>query len=126
MTTKYGVYKCNICGNIVEVLHSGKGELVCCGEPMKLMEEQTAEQANEKHVPVVEEMAEGIKVVIGSTLHPMEEKHYIEWIQVITDQGAYKKFLHPGDKPEAVFEKVKNWKKVREYCNIHGLWKFEK
>ena len=78
MAEKYEIYKCNICENIVEVLHGGKGELVCCGEPMELMEEQTAEQANEKHVPVVEKTEKGIKVVVGSTLHPMEEKHYIE------------------------------------------------
>jgi len=126
MATKYEIYKCEVCGNIVEVLHGGKGELVCCGKPMKLMEEQTAEQVYEKHVPVVEKTAEGIKTVVGSTLHPMEEKHYIEWIQLITDQGASKKFLKPGDKPEAIFKDVQDWKKVREYCNIHGLWKFEK
>lgn len=126
MAQLYEIYKCDICGNIVEVLHGGKGELVCCGEPMKLMEEQTAEQVYEKHVPVVEETDSGIKAVVGSTLHPMEEKHYIEWIQVITNQGACKKFLKPGDKPEAIFSDVQEWKKVREYCNIHGLWKFEK
>ncbi len=126
MAQLYEIYKCDICGNIVEVLHGGKGELLCCGEPMKLMEEQTAEQVYEKHVPVVEETDSGIKAVVGSTLHPMEEKHYIEWIQVITNQGACKKFLKPGDKPEAIFSDVQEWKKVREYCNIHGLWKFEK
>jgi len=126
MAVKYEIYKCDICGNVVEVLHGGKGELVCCGKPMKLMEEQTAEQVYEKHVPVVEKIAKGIKTVVGSTLHPMEEKHYIEWIQVITDQGACKKFLKPGDKPEAIFKGVQDWEKVREYCNIHGLWKFEK
>ncbi len=126
MAKLYEIYKCDICGNVVEVLHGGKGELLCCGEPMKLMEEQTAEQVYEKHVPVVEETDSGIKAVVGSTLHPMEEKHYIEWIQVITNQGACKKFLKPGDKPEAIFSDVQEWKKVREYCNIHGLWKFEK
>lgn len=126
MAAKHEIYKCDICKNVIEILHGGKGELVCCGEPMKLMEEQTAEQTYEKHVPVVEETADGIKAVVGSTLHPMEEKHYIEWIQVITEQGACKKFLNPGDAPEAIFENLKEWKKVREYCNIHGLWKFEK
>lgn len=125
MVKQYEIYKCDICGNIVEVLHGGKGELICCGEPMKLMEEQTAEQANEKHVPVVEETENGVKVVVGSTPHPMEEKHYIEWIQVITDKGSCKKFLQPGDAPEAEFEDVKGLKKVREYCNIHKLWKYE-
>jgi superoxide reductase len=126
MAQKYEIYKCEICGNVVEVLHGGKGELVCCGEPMKLLEEQTAEQAYEKHVPVVEDTPHGIKAKVGSVPHPMEEKHYIEWIQVITDKGACKKFLKPGDAPEAIFEDVKGWKKVREYCNIHGLWKFDK
>jgi superoxide reductase len=126
MTQKYEVYKCEICGNVVEVLHSGQGELVCCGQPMRLLEEQTAEQAKEKHVPVIEETAEGIRVKVGSVPHPMEEKHYIEWIEVITDQGAGKKFLKPGDTPEAEFEDVQGLQKVREYCNIHNLWKYEK
>ncbi len=125
MAKQYEIYKCDICGNVVEVLHGGKGELVCCGEPMKLLEEQTAEQAKEKHVPVVEKTEKGIKVVVGSTLHPMEDKHYIEWIQIITDQGACKKFLKPNDAPEAEFEDVKGLKKVREYCNVHALWKYE-
>lgn len=125
MAQKYEIYKCEICGNIVEVLHGGKGELVCCGEPMKLMPEQTAEQVYEKHVPVVEKTDDGIKVKVGSVPHPMEEKHYIEWIQVITNQGACKTFLKPGDAPEATFKEIKEWIKIREYCNIHGLWKFE-
>ncbi len=126
MTQKYEVYKCELCGNVVEVLHSGKGELVCCGQPMRLLEEQTAEQAKEKHVPVIEETAEGIRVKVGSVPHPMEEKHYIEWIEIITNQGTCKKFLKPGDTPEAEFEEVQGLQKVREYCNIHNLWKYEK
>ncbi|MDD3538784.1 MAG: desulfoferrodoxin [Atribacterota bacterium] len=126
MTQKYEIYKCELCGNVVEVLHSGQGELVCCGQPMRLLEEQTAEQAKEKHVPVIEETAEGIRVKVGSVPHPMEEKHYIEWIEVITDQGSGKKFLKPGDTPEAEFEDVQGLQKVREYCNIHNLWKYEK
>jgi len=125
MAEKYEIYKCDICGNIIEVLHGGKGELVCCGEPMELMKEQTAEQATEKHVPVVQKTENGIKVTVGSTLHPMEEKHYIEWIQVITDKGSCKKFLKPGDPPEAEFKDAEGIKKVREYCNIHKLWKYE-
>ena len=126
MTQKYEIYKCELCGNVVEVLHSGKGELVCCGQPMRLLEEQTAEQAKEKHVPVIEETANGIKVKVGSVPHPMEEKHYIEWIEIITNQGTCKKFLKPGDTPEAEFEEVQGLQKVREYCNIHNLWKYEK
>jgi len=125
MAQQYEIYKCEICGNIVEVLHGGKGELVCCGEPMILMEEQTAEQVYEKHVPVVEKTENGIKVKVGSVPHPMEEKHYIEWIQVITDKGACRKFLHPGDAPEAEFIDIEGLQRVREYCNIHHLWKYE-
>ena len=125
MTQQYEIYKCEICGNIVEVLHGGKGELVCCGEPMVLMEEQTAEQVHEKHVPVVEKTEKGIRVKVGSVPHPMEEKHYIEWIQVITDKGSCRKFLKPGDAPEAEFVDIEGLQKVREYCNIHLLWKYE-
>lgn len=126
MAKLYEIYKCEICGNIVELLHGGKGELVCCGEPMKLLEEQTEEQGKEKHVPVIEETKDGIRVKIGSVPHPMEEKHHIEWIQVITDKGACKKFLQAGDAPEAEFKDVEGIKKVREYCNVHSLWKYEK
>jgi superoxide reductase len=126
MTKRLEVYKCEICGNIVEVLHEGKGALVCCGEEMKLMEEQTdeqtANQTTEKHVPIIEKIPSGIKAVVGSTLHPMEEKHYIEWIEVVTEKGASRKFLKPGDKPEALFKDVEGLEKIREYCNIHGLW----
>ena len=122
MTKKLEVYKCEICGNIVEVLHQGEGALVCCGQEMKLMEEQTADQTTEKHVPVMEKISSGIKAVVGSTLHPMEEKHYIEWIEVISKRGASRKFLMPGDKPESLFKDIEGLEKIREYCNIHGLW----
>ncbi|MCX6664744.1 MAG: desulfoferrodoxin [Euryarchaeota archaeon] len=97
------IYKCAICGNIVEVLHAGDGELVCCGQPMNLMKENTVDASKEKHVPVIEQTPTGIKVKVGVVPHPMEEKHYIEWIQVILDGTAYRKFLKPGEKPEAVF-----------------------
>ncbi len=122
MTEKLQIYKCEICGNIVEVLHSGKGELVCCGQPMKLVEAKTADSSTEKHVPVVTKEAEGYRVIVGSTLHPMEEKHYIEWIELIVDGIAYRQFLNPGDKPEAFFKVSGKNVKVREYCNVHGLW----
>jgi superoxide reductase len=128
MAEKLEIYKCEICGNIVEVLHGGKGQLVCCNQPMSLMEEQTAEMAKEKHVPVIEKNGTDVRVYVGSTLHPMEEKHYIEWIQVITADGklSLRKFLQPGDEPQAVFHLCKNCideLKAREYCNIHKLWK---
>jgi len=123
MAQQHEVYKCDLCGNIVEVLHGGGGELVCCGQPMNLMVENTVDAAKEKHVPVVEKTAQGIKVVVGSTLHPMEEKHYIEWVEVIADGKSYKQFLKPGDSPSAEFCVQAENIAVREYCNIHGLWK---
>jgi superoxide reductase len=117
------VYKSNVCGSIVEVLHAGEGEMVCCDEPMELLQEKTSDAGLEKHVPVIETTASGIKVKVGSVPHPMEETHYIEWVEVITDGGIYRKFLKPGDKPEAEFD-VKPQKVVaREYCTIHSLWK---
>jgi superoxide reductase len=118
------VYKCQVCGNIVEVLHEGGGELVCCGQPMKLMAENTVDAAKEKHVPVVEKVAGGFKVKVGSVAHPMEEKHYIEWIQVIADDGRiYRQFLCQGQAPEATFLIDADKIVAREYCNLHGLWK---
>jgi len=122
MTKRLQVYKCEICGNIVQVLHAGKGELVCCNQPMKLLEEKTEEQGREKHVPVVGKTDKGINVEVGSVPHPMEEKHYIEWIEVQTDKGISTKFLNPGDEPRAEFEIEGDIVKTREYCNIHGLW----
>jgi len=118
------VYKCNICGNIVEVLHAGGGELVCCGQPMELLEEKTKDEGEEKHLPIIEKTDKGIKVKIGSVLHPMEENHYIEWIEVISNGKVYRKFLKPGDDPIANFE-VSGDIIAREYCNVHGLWKTE-
>jgi len=123
MTEKLQIYKCEVCGNIVEMLHAGAGELVCCGQPMKLFKENTTDAAKEKHVPVIEKTAAGIKVTVGSVAHPMEEKHYIEWIEVIADGQAYRKFLNPGEAPEAIFELQAEQVTAREYCNLHGLWK---
>jgi superoxide reductase len=117
------VYKCNICGNIVEVIHAGVGELVCCGQPMELLTEKTQDMGNEKHVPVIEKTAAGVKVKVGSVPHPMEEKHYIEWIELHADDMVYRKFLKPMDKPEAEFCVKAQRVSAREYCNIHGLWK---
>lgn len=123
MTEQNQIYKCNICGNIVEVLHSGVGELVCCGQPMELFNEKTDDVGQEKHAPVIEEAGAGIMVKVGSIPHPMEEKHYIEWVELIIDGRVYRKFLKPGDKPEAEFEIKAEKIEAREYCNIHGLWK---
>ena len=123
MTARLQIYKCEICGNIVEVLHEGAGELVCCGQPMKLLVENTVDAAKEKHVPVIEKTATGVKVKVGSVAHPMEEKHYIEWIEIIADGKAFRQFLKPGNAPEAVFEIKANKIEAREHCNLHGLWK---
>jgi len=118
------VYKCEVCGNIVELMHVGGGDLVCCGKPMKLMTENTTDAATEKHVPVIESIADGIRVKVGSVAHPMEEKHFIEWIEVINGDWVNRKYLKPGDKPEAEFYVKDNGKLiVREYCNVHGHWK---
>jgi superoxide reductase len=125
MPKQLEVYKCEICGNIVEVLHSGAAPLVCCNQKMKLMEENTVDAAKEKHVPVIE-MGDGkITVRVGSVAHPMEESHYIEWIELLADGKAYRQFLHPGEKPEAVFPISAQKVTAREYCNLHGHWKAE-
>ena len=123
MAEKLEIYKCEACGNIVEVLHGGGGELVCCGEPMKKMVENTVDAAKEKHVPVIEKVEGGVKVKVGSVAHPMEEKHYIEWIEIIADGKAYRQFLNPGEAPEAFFKTDAQSVTAREYCNLHGLWK---
>ena len=123
MTQLKQIYKCSICGNIVEVLHTGQGQLVCCGQPMELVSEKTEDSGFEKHMPVIEKTKEGILVKVGSVPHPMEESHYIEWIEIIVDGKYCRKFLKPGDKPEALFEVIAKEVIAREYCNIHGLWK---
>ncbi len=123
MTEQNQIYKCNICGNIVEVLHTGVGELVCCGEPMELFKEKTEDAGQEKHMPVIEKTKTGIKVKVGSIPHPMEENHFIEWIQIKDDIGLCRQFLEPGSVPEAEFEVAAGNIEAREYCNIHGLWK---
>jgi superoxide reductase len=123
MTEQKQIYKCNICGNIVEVLHAGVGQLVCCGQPMELLMEKTADVGLEKHVPVIEKVGNNVKVKVGSVSHPMEQNHYIEWIEIIADSKTCRKFLKPGDKPEAEFEVMAEKIEAREYCNIHGLWK---
>lgn len=121
---KLDVYKCEVCGNIIEVLNAGGGDLVCCGENMVAMEEKTADSSTEKHVPVIEDAENGIKVVVGSTLHPMEDAHHIQWIEVINGDWLNRKFLKPGEEPSAEFFVHKNETMVaREFCNVHGHWK---
>jgi len=133
MTKLLQIYKCSVCGNIVEVVHASTGELVCCGKPMVLQEENTTDAAVEKHVPVVEVLppnvcqgVDGVKVKIGEEEHPMTEEHYIEWIEIQVEDGRTgKKYLKPGDKPEVIFQTRKKVIEVRAYCNLHGLWKKE-
>lgn len=122
-TEKLQVYKCEVCGIIAEVVDGGAGELLCCDQPCVLLQAKTADEGKEKHVPVVEKVAGGVKVKVGSVPHPMEQKHYIAWIEVIADGKACRQFLQPGQPPEATFccvdaENVK----VREYCTVHSLW----
>ncbi|MBU1896024.1 desulfoferrodoxin [Patescibacteria group bacterium] len=131
MTKLKQVYKCNVCGNIVEMLHTGVGELVCCGEPMHLQKENTVDASLEKHVPVLEILpandckeSDGVKILIGSDPHPMTEEHFIEWIEINLEDGrSGKVFLNPGDKPEAEFHARGKVIGARAYCNLHGLWK---
>lgn len=123
MAKKLEVYICEACENIVEVLHGGAGKMVCCGKPMKLLEENTVDAAKEKHVPVVEKTKDGVKVRVGSVPHPMVDEHYIEWIEVIADGKAYRQFLSPGNAPEATFCIDATELTARAYCNLHGLWK---
>ncbi len=123
MTEKLQVYKCSICGNIVEVLHAGKGQLVCCGQPMELLQEKSKDTGMEKHAPVIEKTDSGVNVKVGSVAHPMEEDHYIEWIEVIADGSAYRKSLAPGNAPEASFGIKADKITAREYCSVHGLWR---
>lgn len=122
MAKKLEVYKCAACGNIVEVLHGGAGELVCCGRPMENLVTKTADEGKEKHVPVIEKTDGGIKVKVGGVPHPMEAEHYIEWIEVIADGKAYRQFLKPGDAPEAGFAVEAAQISAREFCNKHGMW----
>ena len=122
MTKLKQVYRCNICGNITEVVHASGGELVCCGQPMELLEEKAKDEGQEKHVPVIEKDGNKIKVIVGEIEHPMEENHYIEWIEIIADGVTHRKSLKPGDKPEATFMTKAKEVIAREYCTIHGLW----
>jgi superoxide reductase len=123
MTERQQIFKCEVCGNLVALLHEGEGELVCCGQTMKRPPENAIEAARGKHVPVIEKTERGFKVKIGAMAHPMEEKHYIEWIEITADGKAYRQFMKPGMAPEAHFEIQDTQITARAYCNLHGLWK---
>lgn len=124
MAERYEVYKCGVCGNLIEVMAGGAGELVCCGKPMRFMKEGTSDGALEKHVPVIEKNGDVYRVKVGSVAHPMQDDHWIQWIELVADGVSYTKFLDPGDAPEAEFV-LPGAKNVfaREYCNLHGHWK---
>lgn len=122
MAEKLGVYRCELCGNIAEVLHGEAPAMSCCGQEMTLLKSNSVDAALEKHVPVVEKIEGGYLVKVGSVAHPMEAKHYIEWIELNADGLVYRKFLKPGDKPEAVFLLDAAKVTAREYCNLHGFW----
>lgn len=124
MAKELQIYKCEACGNVVEVLDAGDGELVCCGQPMVRQEEKTEDAATEKHVPFIEKTDGGVTVRVGqNAAHPMESAHWIQWIELLVDGSAYRKFLKPGDAPEAEFPVSGLNLSAREYCNVHGLWK---
>ena len=125
MAERHEVYKCEHCGNIVEILHAGACSPSCCGQEMKLMKEGTTDAAREKHVPVIEKIDGGYKVSVGSVAHPMEEKHFIEWIELLADGMSMRCYLKPGQAPEAVFTTSAANVCAREYCNLHGHWKAE-
>ncbi len=122
MTKLNELYKCNLCGNIVEVLQPGAGALVCCGQPMALLAENTVDASKEKHVPVIEVGADSITVKVGSVAHPMEAAHFIQWIELVADGKVYRQQLQPGQAPEATFPVVATQVTAREYCNLHGHW----
>jgi len=123
MAAVHEVYRCEVCGNVGEVLFSGGGQLVCCGKPMTKQEEKSADSKTEKHVPVIEKTSTGYKVTVGSTLHPMIDTHFIQWIELTADGKVYKEYLKPGMAPAAEFCVMAEKVSAREYCNIHGLWK---
>ena len=126
MTQKKQVYRCEICGNVVEVLHPGAGQLVCCGQAMTLMTEKATDAGNEKHLPVVEKTEKGVKVKVGEVPHPMEDAHYIEWVEIVEECGnTHRRYLNPGEAPEAEFMVDCKVVEARSYCNKHGLWKAE-
>ena len=125
MANPLEIYKCDACGNIVEVFQAGPGELVCCDAPMILLPENTVDAAKEKHVPVIEKNPSQVTVKVGSVAHPMEEKHFIQWIELIADNKVYRQELKPGDKPETTFAIKADKVVAREYCNLHGHWKAE-
>ena len=125
MRKRFEIYKCEVCGNIVEVVGEGNGTMVCCSQPMKHQQEGVVDAAAEKHVPVIEKKDDGYFVKVGDVEHPMLDNHYIEWIELLADGKSYTQYFKPGEKPEAFFKIEASSVTAREYCNLHGLWKNE-
>jgi superoxide reductase len=125
MTKRNQVYRCEKCGNLINIVHDADANLVCCGDEMKLLEPNTVDAAQEKHIPIVEKSGSTVNISVGSVPHPMEKEHFIETISILTDNRLYRLYLSPGDKPEAIFNIDGDIKCVRAYCNLHGLWKSE-
>jgi len=123
MTEQLGIYKCEKCGNIVEVLHASKPPMSCCNQLMTILTENSVDAAKEKHVPVIEKIEGGYLVKVGSVAHPMEEKHFIEWVELNADGMVYRKFLKPGETPQAIFLTDAQNVTAREFCNLHGFWR---
>ncbi|MGE3063431.1 MAG: desulfoferrodoxin family protein [bacterium] len=123
MTLKMEIFKCSVCGNIAEIIHSGEGELVCCNEKMVKSEPKDKEEGTEKHLPTIKENDDLFLIQVGETEHPMTAEHHIEWIEAVTEESTIRKFLKPGEKPRMTLNKKYRIKLVRAYCNIHGLWR---
>ena len=125
MPERLEVYQCKLCSNIVEVLRGGGGSLSCCETPMTHLKENTVDAAVEKHVPVVEAVDGGYVVKVGDVPHPMGADHYIEWIELSTEDNTFvqRQMLTPSSEPEATFKTNAAKVVARAYCNLHGLWK---
>lgn len=122
MANRLDIYRCEVCTNVVWVIRGGEGDLVCCGQPMSLYEEKKVDAAKERHFPVIEKIPSGFKVRVGSVAHPMEKRHYVEWIELVADGSCYRQFLEPGDTPEVVFVIEAQQIAAHAYCNLHGFW----
>lgn len=120
---KNEIYKCEVCGNIVGILTVGGGELICCQKPMLLQKENSIDTTTEKHIPIIERIDDKIIITVGEISHPMEDAHYIKWIEIIADKKVYRQNLKPSDKPKIEFYLSAKNITARAYCNLHGLWK---
>ncbi len=123
MSTRNDIYKCSVCGQMVEVINGTKPLMICCKQEMEKLTENTTDAAVEKHIPVIEKIEGGYRVFVGEVEHPMVEEHWIEWIELIAGDKVYKQYFNSGQKPEAFFKIDEEEITARAYCNLHGLWK---